>query len=118
MARSNNYFFLILLSAAYLTDASSTKESCSDSVVKWQDEICCNRSCAKGWRKFPLLVVSLDGFRADYILRNKTPSIQRLFDCSSHAPFIYSTYPTKTFPNHYAMVTVWYKTLCYFAFGL
>lgn len=60
----------------------------------------------------PTLLISLDGFRADYLLRNMTPTISRLSKCGVHAPYMRSVYPTKTFPNHYSIVTVsffdWY----------
>lgn len=57
-------------------------------------------------RKRPLLLVSLDGFKAEYLLRNFTPSIARLAKCGVHSPYMRSVYPTKTFPNHYSIVTV------------
>ena len=53
-----------------------------------------------------LLVVSLDGFRADYLRRGLTPHLQRLSECGVHAPYMRSAFPTKTFPNHYTLVTV------------
>lgn len=54
----------------------------------------------------PLVLISLDGFRADYLIRNFTPNIRRLSQCGVHAPYMRSVYPTKTFPNHYSIVTV------------
>ena len=53
-----------------------------------------------------LLVVSLDGFRADYLRRGLTPHLQRLSECGVHAPYMRASFPTKTFPNHYTLVTV------------
>ena len=64
---------------------------------------------SSGFRKTPLILVSLDGFRADYLTRNLTPTIQRLANCGVHTPYMRSVYPTHTFPNHYTIVTVnWY----------
>lgn len=54
----------------------------------------------------PLLLVSMDGFRADYLTRNLTPTIQKLSQCGVHTPYMRSVYPTLTFPNHYSIVTV------------
>ena len=54
----------------------------------------------------PLIVVSLDGFRAEYLLRNMTPNLKFMSNCGVHAPFMRATFPTKTFPNHYTMATV------------
>ena len=52
----------------------------------------------------------MDGFRADYLQRGLTPHLQRLSDCGVHAPYMRATFPTKTFPNHYTIMTV--RTLC------
>ena len=54
----------------------------------------------------PVLLVSLDGFKAEYILRNLTPVIQKLRSCGVHTPYMRAAYPTLTFPNHYTIVTV------------
>lgn len=48
----------------------------------------------------------MDGFRADYLTRNLTPTIQKLGQCGVHTPYMRSVYPTLTFPNHYSIVTV------------
>lgn len=81
-------------------------EQCSPNPLTWRNAICCRNECSKKWTKLPLLLLSMDGFRAEYLLRDKTPSIQSLIDCGSHAPFIYPSYPSKTFPNHYTIATV------------
>lgn len=81
-------------------------ERCSTNPLTWQNSICCQSTCPRNWAKLPLLLVSMDGFRADYLLRDKTPSLQSLIECGSHAPFMYPSYPSKTFPNHYTIVTV------------
>jgi len=54
----------------------------------------------------PLIVLSMDGFRADYLLRNLTPTLLHLSQCGSSAPYMRSTFPTVTFTNHYSLVTV------------
>lgn len=53
----------------------------------------------------PLLLVSLDGFRHDYLLRN-IPTLETLAREGVHARFLMPSYPTLTFPNHYSIVTV------------
>ncbi|CDW53869.1 ectonucleotide pyrophosphatase:phosphodiesterase [Trichuris trichiura] len=47
----------------------------------------------------------MDGFRVDYLKNNITPTIEQLIQAGSHAPYMYGSYPTKTFPNHYSIVT-------------
>ncbi|GIY14571.1 hypothetical protein CDAR_391741 [Caerostris darwini] len=58
----------------------------------------------------PLLLVSLDGFRPDYLLRGLTPTLERLSRCGSAPLFMQPVFPTKTFPNHYSQVTGLYPS--------
>lgn len=81
-------------------------DKCRINGNKWQDFICCQKTCPKNWTKLPLVLLSMDGFRADYLLRDKTSAIQSLINCGSHAPFMFPTFPSKTLPNHYSIVTV------------
>ncbi|VDK64656.1 unnamed protein product [Anisakis simplex] len=53
----------------------------------------------------PLIVMSTDGFRASYLRKNITPAIERLIDCGTHSKFMLPSFPSKTFPNHYAIAT-------------
>ena len=50
------------------------------------------------------ILISIDGFRADYLDRGITPNLSRLADEGAHGK-LRPSFPTKTFPNHYAMVT-------------
>jgi hypothetical protein len=53
----------------------------------------------------PVLLISLDGFWNGYFARNLTPSLSTLAREGVKAEFVRSAYPTKTFPNHYTIVT-------------
>ena len=54
----------------------------------------------------PLVLISIDGFRADYIKRGVTPNLQALADGGSTAPDgMRPSFPSLTFPNHYTLVT-------------
>ncbi|KAF8783491.1 Venom phosphodiesterase like protein [Argiope bruennichi] len=53
----------------------------------------------------PLILVSLDGFHPDYMKRGLTPTINRIAQCGAKADFLYPVFPSKTFPNHYSIVT-------------
>ncbi|KAK5580499.1 hypothetical protein RB653_000518 [Dictyostelium firmibasis] len=54
----------------------------------------------------PLIVISLDGFRWDYLNRGLTPNIKRLIEDGSYrANFTVPQFPSKTFPNHYSIAT-------------
>ncbi len=60
----------------------------------------------------PVLLISLDGFRPDYLLHNQTPVLQKLSECGVSANYMNSVYPTLTFPNHYTIVTVGHVKSC------
>lgn len=50
------------------------------------------------------LLVSIDGFRPDYLDRGLTPRLAKLRDSGVFAP-MRPSFPTKTFPNHNSIVT-------------
>lgn len=52
-----------------------------------------------------VLLISIDAFRADYIDRGLTPNLSALARDGASAPFMLSSFPTLTFPNHYTLVT-------------
>uniref|UniRef100_A0A671US96 Ectonucleotide pyrophosphatase/phosphodiesterase 1 n=1 Tax=Sparus aurata TaxID=8175 RepID=A0A671US96_SPAAU len=55
----------------------------------------------------PLILVSLDGFRAEYLKDHSShlPVINKLRNTGTTTPYMRPVYPTKTFPNHYSIVT-------------
>ena len=53
----------------------------------------------------PVILVSVDGMRHDYIDRGITPTLQRLVREGTRARFLRPSYPSITFPNHYTLVT-------------
>jgi alkaline phosphatase D len=52
-----------------------------------------------------VLVVSFDGFRWDYQDRYETPNLDQLELDGVKAEYLISSFPTKTFPNHYTLAT-------------
>jgi len=52
----------------------------------------------------PTILVSIDGFRADYLDRGVTPVLSTLAADGARAA-MRPSFPSKTFPNHYALVT-------------
>ncbi|WMJ68452.1 ectonucleotide pyrophosphatase/phosphodiesterase [Stenotrophomonas sp. 24(2023)] len=52
-----------------------------------------------------LLLVSIDGLRADMLDRGITPNLQRIIDGGVRARWMTPSYPSLTFPNHYTIVT-------------
>jgi predicted AlkP superfamily pyrophosphatase or phosphodiesterase len=53
----------------------------------------------------PTILISLDGFRADYFDRGLTPTLAALAADGVHAKAMKPSFPTLTFPNHYTLVT-------------
>lgn len=52
-----------------------------------------------------LILVSIDGFRWDYLDRFNPPHLRRLADQGVRAEGLIPQFPSKTFPNHYTIVT-------------
>ena len=52
-----------------------------------------------------IVLVSLDGFRADYLNRPVAKHLQRLARSGVRAEWMTPSFPSKTFPNHYTIVT-------------
>lgn len=53
----------------------------------------------------PLLLISIDGFMPIYFDRVDTPNLDRLMNGGVVAESLIPVFPTKTFPNHYSIVT-------------
>jgi predicted AlkP superfamily pyrophosphatase or phosphodiesterase len=52
-----------------------------------------------------VILISLDGFRWDYPARYRPANLQRLIARGVRAERLIPSYPSKTFPNHYTIVT-------------
>jgi predicted AlkP superfamily pyrophosphatase or phosphodiesterase len=52
----------------------------------------------------PVILVSIDGFRADYLSAENTPTLWRLAQEGAHAS-MRPSFPSVTFPNHYTIIT-------------
>lgn len=52
-----------------------------------------------------LLLISIDGFRADYLDRGVTPRLSALAAAGVRADALRPAFPSLTFPNHYTLVT-------------
>lgn len=52
-----------------------------------------------------VILISLDGFRADYLNRYQLPNLQRLMRRGTRAKSLIPVFPSLTFPNHYSLVT-------------
>lgn len=66
-------------------------------------------ACASRGRHIPpppmLILISIDGFRADYLERGLTPTLALLADQGVRAQYMRPSFPSLTFPNHYTLIT-------------
>jgi predicted AlkP superfamily pyrophosphatase or phosphodiesterase len=53
----------------------------------------------------PLILISIDGFRWDYLSRGVSPNLSALAAGGVRAERMIPSYPSVTFPNHYTLVT-------------
>ncbi|XP_061191232.1 ectonucleotide pyrophosphatase/phosphodiesterase family member 5-like [Saccostrea echinata] len=60
-------------------------------------------------RRNKVLLVSMDGFRWDYVKTISTPNLDRLAGLGTRAEYINNTFCTKTFPSHYSVATGLYE---------
>ncbi|NXT51955.1 ENPP3 phosphodiesterase, partial [Pluvianellus socialis] len=97
-------------------DCLQKKDCCVNynSVCKgdtpWVEEKCVSLEtpqCPAGFDLPPLILFSMDGFRAEYLQTwsSLLPNIEKLKTCGTHSKYMRAVYPTKTFPNHYTIVT-------------
>jgi alkaline phosphatase D len=61
---------------------------------------------AFGQRELPyVILVSFDGFRSDYVERFNLPHFKKFIQEGAAASGLIPSFPSKTFPNHYTIVT-------------
>ena len=53
----------------------------------------------------PVILISIDGFRWDYLQLHNAPTLKALAAGGVHATRLTPSFPSKTFPNHYTLVT-------------
>lgn len=53
----------------------------------------------------PLILVSIDGYRIDYLARGQSPTLASLAAGGVQAKWMQPAFPSMTFPNHYTLVT-------------
>ncbi|XP_051991794.1 ectonucleotide pyrophosphatase/phosphodiesterase family member 3 isoform X1 [Xyrauchen texanus] len=97
-------------------DCMSAKDCCSNynSVctgdTEWVQDECVDINtpkCPASFKRQPLLLVSLDGLRAEYLQtwRSLIPVLDKIRQCGTSTPFMQAVFPSKTFPNHYSIAT-------------
>ncbi|XP_061479840.1 ectonucleotide pyrophosphatase/phosphodiesterase family member 3 isoform X2 [Rhineura floridana] len=85
------------------------KSACKEETP-WVKDTCASSNtpqCPTGFDQSPLILFSMDGFRAEYLQTWSAllPNIEKLKTCGTHSKYMRAAYPTKTFTNHYTIVT-------------
>ena len=62
-------------------------------------------SSAQSSKVTPLLLISIDGYRYDYLQRGLSPTLAMLAKNGVQAASMQPSFPSLTFPNHYTIVT-------------
>ncbi|XP_067363866.1 autotaxin isoform X1 [Channa argus] len=91
-------------------DCCSNYKSLCKGETSWLDEDCeeiKTAECPAGFIRPPLIMLSVDGFRASYQNKGKSviPNIHKLRTCGTSTPYMRPVYPSKTFPNLYTLAT-------------
>jgi len=81
--------------------------SCNKKVVS-SPQILTTSNSKAAQKKPYLLLISLDGFRWDYLEKYKPPNLIAFVENGVKAESLIPAYPSKTFPNHYSIATGMY----------
>ncbi|MEO0899936.1 MAG: ectonucleotide pyrophosphatase/phosphodiesterase [Bacteroidota bacterium] len=88
-------YLQLLLLCFYLLSCGSSGEAIQST-----------RSNSEEMTKRPYVVlVSMDGFRYDYLDKYNTPNIQAIGEAGIRAERMLPSFPSSTFPNHYTLAT-------------
>ncbi|XP_057684361.1 ectonucleotide pyrophosphatase/phosphodiesterase family member 2-like isoform X2 [Corythoichthys intestinalis] len=91
-------------------DCCSNYKAVCQGEASWLQGDCeeiASPECPAGFVRPPLIMLSVDGFRASYLKKGVSimPNILKLRKCGTTAPYMRPVYPTKTFPNLYTLAT-------------
>lgn len=60
-------------------------------------------------KKPKVILVSMDGFRHDYLTKGNTPNFEDMLSAGVTMPYVNNTFVTLTFPSHYSIATGTYE---------
>lgn len=98
---------VVILAVVFSLRKSSDEKADGELWLQAADEELQQPRCPPGFSRSPLILVSLDGFRSQYLEDHSSHLrvINKLRNDGTTTPYLRSVYPTKTFPNHYSIVT-------------
>jgi len=91
--KSKNFLFVLTLFV------------CSCSTLVHKDPNGIKENAAETLTKPFVVMISLDGFRHDYIKKYKPPFLSSIKEMGIQAQALNPIFPSKTFPNHYSLIT-------------
>uniref|UniRef100_A0A914I5I5 Ectonucleotide pyrophosphatase/phosphodiesterase family member 3 n=1 Tax=Globodera rostochiensis TaxID=31243 RepID=A0A914I5I5_GLORO len=94
---------VIALNNAQLQQTPEEDAAFLNKDISWRSN--CERKCNAKFDVPPLLLISMDGFRADFLQRGKTEAVSRISQCGATTEYMMPSYPSKTFPNHFTIAT-------------
>lgn len=95
---------LLLVFSSFLFSIAQNKETYADALQK--EMIGSNIINSKESQQKPyVIMVSLDGFRYDYAKKYNAKNILKMAKNGSHVTRLIPSFPSKTFPNHYSLIT-------------
>lgn len=99
LKRNFIYGFIFLLASVTISSCGASSDLATPSPTV-------NSSASQ--KKPYVLLVSLDGFRWDYVEKYKPHHLLSFIEDGVRAESLISTFPSKTFPNHYSIATGMY----------
>jgi len=100
IANKNLIFRLLIVISIISLSSCNTKTKLVDTVTTINSKV--------SQKKPYLILISLDGFRWDYVDRFKPPHLSDFIKNGVKAASLISSFPSKTFPNHYTIATGMY----------
>lgn len=92
-----------LLATCLLASAGCSAHLTPD--ARGKDAATAAQSAAHAPGPMAVILISIDGYRADYLQRGFSPNLEGLAREGVRAQWMIPSFPTLTFPNHYTLVT-------------
>ncbi|SFZ91782.1 Predicted pyrophosphatase or phosphodiesterase, AlkP superfamily [Flaviramulus basaltis] len=100
MFKKNFIYVLILIVSAITLSSCKSGSSLTESTLTENS----NASIQKPY----VILISLDGFRWDYVDKYKPQNLTNFINSGVKSESLISSFPSKTFPNHYTIATGMY----------
>lgn len=100
MKKQHGFFVLVFIAITFILSSCKSTSNITSTVTKVNSEA--------SLQKPYVILISLDGFRWDYVDRFEPPFLSNFIKTGVKAESLISSFPSKTFPNHYTIATGMY----------